>query len=851
MVTRHRELILLTEGDTLSRVNRNVKEPSNLKERRVLLSEWEQNLGLIPSPLFSAASTDEWAPRSDVMLDGKDSSFVLIHCDDLAEDKFSDIRDLIWSSNHYHSIIVKREGLYYLNLESHSIPTRIPMPNEFFEYQDLLTSIKKLKSPRTKGVVSFVLKAFDQVRSLLEYDNENALLLFNALLLYVSKEQESKPSRITGAKITPQDIFDSLSKIERGALNWDSFDGGESQLLPINDIIRLFFTPFKGLRLIPSLLVRHGAGELYQNAHLVIERDFKQKYFPAQAPSKTRGGKLKRDIRFTPVQLARSLIREALSQNKQILSKKIINVLDPACGSGVFLTELIKELEHFEYSGTARLVGIDSSSISCKMSKFCLFLAEQELGNSPFGLEYEILCSDSLLTDWGSPDLILMNPPFVSIEHLEKDDKKLARKVLGQTAIGRIDLSMAFILNACKTLSDSGIIASVLPASLYSTLSGKKWREEIQTLVNLQLIGRFNSFTYMPYSLVETGFIIGRSRHSLIEDTSKELKILVANSGYEDEALRINRLPDVRKVLINISKPKHIDIYSIKQTQLNPEDWKITFESDRNLPIKLEQAGFVNAEELFSIHQGIRSGLKSAFVVSRGQYNRFDKTEKSFFKPTAGTKSIRNSRLQELWYIFYPYDAQGNLLIRNEKELKFNLRKHYVTLEKHMPALAKRPHAKKGPWWKLSDPAKWQIRGEPKLVSKSFGRENAFAFDEYGEYVVQQGFAWMWKKSNSLPFDQFVDLGLFFAYLALFNSTGYQAIFSAACPITAGGQFQLDVKYVKKLKIPNLADEISYSSELVDALIRIGKSIHEGSYYDEEQHNDVISDLIGPYLIDY
>ena len=62
---------------------------------------------------------------------------------------------------------------------------------------------------------------------------------------------------------------------------------------------------------------------------------------------------------YTPPFLARSIVENSLKNID--LSKPMIKILDPACGSSEFLIEALKQLNKLGYSGKVKIIGMDSS----------------------------------------------------------------------------------------------------------------------------------------------------------------------------------------------------------------------------------------------------------------------------------------------------------------------------------------------------------------------------------------------------------------------------------------------------------------------------------------------------------
>src|SRR5262249_1603653 len=149
-------------------------------------------------------------------------------------------------------------------------------------------------------------------------------------------------------------------------------------------------------------------------------------------------------------------------------------------------------------------------------------------------------------------------------------------------------------------------------------------------------------------------------------------------------------------------------------------------------------------------------------------------------------------------------------------------------------------------WWGLSEPRAWQYERRPKLVSTYFGDRGSFAFDEHGEFVVLQGFAWVWRGENQQGETRiqtsegdevvafFYESHLPWAYLALLNSPPFEALLGHFCSRVQGGQFNLSAKFVNPIYLPDLTDEVRIPSELVRQLSRLGRSMARGEPIDTQ-----------------
>src|SRR5262249_13329021 len=139
------------------------------------------------------------------------------------------------------------------------------------------------------------------------------------------------------------------------------------------------------------------------------------------------------------------------------------SVIDPACGSAVFLIESLRAMSGV---GPLRISGIDESQISVTMSRIAMESAVWEhIGSARVVTEikqYESLRESS----WGNPDIIVMNPPFLPWRSIRPDTRESIRTAMGDFYLGHADTAIAFLGKAIANLPAGGVIASVVPAAM-------------------------------------------------------------------------------------------------------------------------------------------------------------------------------------------------------------------------------------------------------------------------------------------------------------------------------------------------------------------------------------------------
>jgi hypothetical protein len=126
-------------------------------------------------------------------------------------------------------------------------------------------------------------------------------------------------------------------------------------------------------------------------------------------------------------------------------------------------------------------------------------------------------------------------------------------------------------------------------------------------------------------------------------------------------------------------------------------------------------------------------------------------------------------------------------------------------------------------------------------VSTYFGAAGSFAYDDEGDYVVVQGYAWIGKPKLSAGGALDIqgslrNTPLPWAYLSILNSRLFEEILASYCPRVQGGQYNLSNRFVKDIPIPNLGDP-QFSSGILKRLADLGRRIHDGEF--EQCRDDI------------
>lgn len=787
------------------------------------LRPWREGLGLLPVPLFGTRFLRE----RYVLLNGNQGNM----CLDLrvGDYKQEDPRSWAWSSDvgHYvrfagDDVVLHRWDRSHFETEHYQhkfVADNLP---KFYEY------IEKEQPKRELSVVAHVTQIFRSLRNGLggDYDGFKALKAFLVLLACSADKVDRKHLSLGSWGLKPEAV-----RIATEVQGWDTFLRGLTDA-----------REYDGLKPEPELILRHASGQIFQDAHyhaMLSPQLTLGLFLPIPAmPKRERGAREGVGVHFTPPSIARVLVEEAFRVFHDGLPRAI-TIFDPACGSGEFLRESLRQLNLRRYKGTVRLVGWDLSTAACDMADFVLSWERRSWTGGT--VEIEILNANSLdgARSWpDDADVILMNPPFLSWEDMDIVQKEALKTVLGEFVRRRVDYSSAFILKAAQALRNKqGVLATVAPASFLDSDSSAGVRDAVASVMSPVLLARLGSHTLFPNALIDAALYVGRYGRNRGEAP------LALWAGYRQTSTSsaFRSLRRLRYLGIEHATPEYTDIYSVYE---NRELGKVGAPWSPR-PFKawsfFKTLGNVSkVADLFVVHQGVRTGNNSVFIIARGSLQALPEKERRYFRPAIVNKSISNGSIKDDFYVWYPY-AGGKCIFKQEAELRANVDTFYRTyLLPNKDALVGRKSLAKTreQWWGLIWPREWQSRRTPKLVSTFFGGAGSFAWDATGDYVVVQGHAW----SPRADLEPKANWGL--RYLSLLNSPLIEDLLSAVSNNVSGGQWDLAPRFVNSLPMPNLFGN-DVDTNLIKELESTGRMLYKGLDIDTDLLNDLARRAFG------
>lgn len=442
---------------------------------------------------------------------------------------------------------------------------------------------------------------------------------------------------------------------------------------------------------------------------------------------------------------------------------KTLRIVDPACGSGVFLimafdflkaelgrvNDKIAELQGKEQHIqdlldpdseilTNNLFGVDVNSESIEIAKLSLWIKTARRGKVLDSLSGNLRVGDSLIEDsnfayldhaftWetafpsvfaeGGFDVVLGNPPYVRMEHLKAMKPYLEKRY--EVVSDRADLYCYFFERGVRLLKPGGRLGFISSNTFFKTGSGKPLREylrreaTIEGVVDFGDLQIFEGVTTYPAILT--------------------MKRGGAPTGHELHFWKVDALSENN---FQATWEKAAGPYP--QAALGAGSWELENPALRALRDKIRKAGKPLKEVYGSPLYGIKTGRNGAFVVDNATKERLcakDPRSTDLLKPFLEGKDLQRWRAEPrgLWLIYIP---KNRIDIDDYPVIRDWLLPFKADLESR---------ATKQLWFELQQPQEAYAPqfARPKITYRNIAAESPFHLDTSGSYLETTAFAFL------------------------------------------------------------------------------------------------------------
>ena len=515
---------------------------------------------------------------------------------------------------------------------------------------------------------------------------------------------------------------------------------------------------------------------------------------------------------------------------------RALRIVDPACGSGVFLImafdfmkaelERVKDkIADLENNGPQaalddlitpdsdilanNLFGVDVNRESVEITKLSLWIRTARRGKALDNLSDNIRVGDSLIEDssfaylehgfnWteafpgvfeeGGFDVVLGNPPYVRMELIKAIKPYLERRY--EVVSDRADLYCYFYERGLRLLKPGGRLGYISSNTFFKTGSGRPLREYLlreatfEGVVDFGDLQIFDGVTTYPSILI--------------------IKKTAASDAHELSFWKVNNVPGdaFQAAWENAAGP-------YLQSALGSGSWEFEEERLRLLREKIRTGRKILKEVYGPPLYGIKTGLNAAFVIDTPTKKRLcaeDPRSLDLLKPFLEGKDLKRWRAEPrgTWIIYIP---------KNRIDID-----HYPAIRDWLLPFRERleNRATKQEWFELQQAQEAYAPHfeRPKISYPHFNDRRNFSFEPTGTFLND--------KSYVVPSDNM-------ALLALLNSRTLWFLLSSMSPPVRGGYHELRVQYVEQVPIPDwnaetesaLATAARFAGELAGNALRL------------------------------
>jgi methylase of polypeptide subunit release factors len=407
---------------------------------------------------------------------------------------------------------------------------------------------------------------------------------------------------------------------------------------------------------------------------------------------------------YTPNLIICKILDDISYNSSEILGKTII---DPACGDGRFLEEIVKRILKFSKKDDLKqnLLCVYGWDINGEAIKQCNTNLNKLTKRENIEIKWNISKTNSI-KKYGKTDLFSMNetpkfdyivgnPPYIRIQHLDLEQRAYIQKNYDFCKNGSTDIYIAFYELCLNLLSKDGVCGLITPNTYIFTETARPLRQYFAVNKNLLQITNYGDI-------------------QLFENATTYSAITIFNK-------KQNKTFRYQKAL----SEKTFEEKLVDFLELQEPFWQLS----------TEQAEIIKGKKLkdiCNIHIGITTLCDNAYIFQIEELdNNFAwantklkgkvQIEKSILKPIVKGSKLKHSEEKTKEYILFPYKRiNGKHTIIPENELKETYPHAYDYLLSVKSELDKRDNG-------ISNNVAWYAFGRSQGLDTSFGDKIIFS----------------------------------------------------------------------------------------------------------------------------
>lgn len=402
---------------------------------------------------------------------------------------------------------------------------------------------------------------------------------------------------------------------------------------------------------------------------------------------------------YTPAPIVNKILDETGLTSPNFLGK---TVLDPACGDGRFLREVVRRIIHYSPEGTLseNLRQVQGWDIDPQALAQCREVLDEEIGATGLRIDWDLRQQDALhqLDSAQRFDFIVGNPPYIRIQHLPESQRRYLQEHYLFCRSGSTDTYVAFFELADCLLSETGVCGYITPNSYFFSETARPLRHYFQERQNLRLITNYGSIRVFD----KTGTYAAITVFDKQQHDQFRYELSSADFTYPSRHIPFQELNRYDLWQLSVQVPPTGN--GIRLGDICRISVGITTLSDAVYLFKIQEG---------ALGDGVRATSKSGIEVL---------LEREILKPIVKASRLKKATEPITEYILFPYhkNEAGKHVIIPEPELTKRYPNAYAYLLAQKPALDRRDNGK-------PNAVAWYAFGRAQSLDTSFGQKIVFS----------------------------------------------------------------------------------------------------------------------------
>ena len=407
---------------------------------------------------------------------------------------------------------------------------------------------------------------------------------------------------------------------------------------------------------------------------------------------------------YTPNFIVCKILDDVGYNLPKILGKTII---DPACGDGRFLVEIVKRIIEFSPENDLK------KNLKCvygwDIDETAIIECQKNLDNLVKDKNIDIQWNVNVINSiekYEKPDLfavsecqkfdfIVGNPPYIRIQHLDLVQRNYIQRNYDFCKSGSTDIYIAFYELCVNLLSKNGICGLITPNTFLFTETARPLRLHFATNKNLVQVTNYGDIQLFDNATTYSAITVFNN----LKNQNFKFQKAISEQTFEE---------------------KNVDFSELKEPF-----WQLTTEQTEKIKGK-------KLKEICNIHVGITTLCDSAyifpfdtidekFVWVNSKLRGRIKLEKEILKPIIKGSKLKHSEEKIKEFVLFPYhkvNKKHTIIPESEIKEQFPLAYNYLLSVK--PELDKRDNGQ-------PNPVAWYAFGRSQGLDTSFGEKIIFS----------------------------------------------------------------------------------------------------------------------------